>query len=123
VSIILFGSVARGNATKFSDIDVLVVFKDLPRDWRERDKILDDQVFDLLMNKGVRLSPIVVDVDDIQSSAKWPNPLFYGVLLGYRVLYGREFFERVISTVKKKVKEKKPIYIEGGRRWDLAKMI
>jgi hypothetical protein len=43
--------------------------------------------------------------------------------LGYRSLYGKEFFEEVMNIVKNVIKEKKPIFVEGGKEWDLEKLI
>ena len=36
VSVVLFGSFARGDAHPHSDVDLLLVVENLPRDWRER---------------------------------------------------------------------------------------
>lgn len=40
LSIVLFGSMTRGDFTESSDIDVLVIARNLPDDWRDRDKII-----------------------------------------------------------------------------------
>jgi predicted nucleotidyltransferase len=36
ISVVMFGSFARGNAHEHSDIDLLVIVDNLPKDWRER---------------------------------------------------------------------------------------
>jgi uncharacterized protein len=36
-AVVVFGSVARGDFNRWSDIDVLVVAEQLPGDWREHD--------------------------------------------------------------------------------------
>ncbi len=123
VSIVLFGSYARGKARETSDIDVLVIAKKLPSNVWERDKIIEEIVLEFLFKYGKRFSPILVTENEIRKHAKWPNPLFYGILLGYKSLYGKEFFEEVMNIVKNVIKEKKPIFVEGGKEWDLEKLI
>lgn len=39
VSVVLFGSFASGTAKEFSDVDLLVIAEDLPKDWRKGDEI------------------------------------------------------------------------------------
>lgn len=124
VSIILFGSVARGTARKGSDIDLLVVIEDLPEEWRKRDSVLDDAVMSILLKYHMRIFPIIVDPEDVLISAKWPNPLFYGIFLGYEILHDKNrFFRNVMEVARNVIKEKKPIYVEGGKKWELAKLI
>jgi predicted nucleotidyltransferase len=40
LSIVLFGSIVKGRFTSTSDIDVLVVCENPPKDWRARDKMV-----------------------------------------------------------------------------------
>ena len=123
VSIVLFGSYARGNATRYSDIDLILVIKNLPSNTWERDKLIDEIVLRFLLEKHKRISPILVTPEELEKHAKWPNPLFYGILLGYKPLYGKKIFEDVMEIVKRRVAEKKPVYIEGGKKWELERMI
>lgn len=67
VSVVLYGSVARGDNRKDSDIDLLLVIKDLPKTKTERvilfDKVerkLDDDIM-RLMDEGyyVTFSPVL----------------------------------------------------------------
>ncbi len=53
-SIQLFGSKARGEATKFSDVDVLVVLKDMQ--WQDRHTI-SNITADILLETDIVLSP------------------------------------------------------------------
>ncbi|MEX0569608.1 MAG: nucleotidyltransferase domain-containing protein [Candidatus Njordarchaeota archaeon] len=57
--IILYGSHARGNATKDSDIDLLVLIDDSvnPSDIR---KSLSDLLFDILLEEGELISVLVL---------------------------------------------------------------
>lgn len=57
--VILYGSCARGKATKDSDIDLLVVVDDSLNPFEVR-KSLSDTIFDILLEKGELISVIVV---------------------------------------------------------------
>lgn len=55
----LFGSWARGEAHEASDVDVIVLVRDLQRS--ERRQVID-LAADLWMDTGVRLAPLVMSV-------------------------------------------------------------
>jgi predicted nucleotidyltransferase len=123
VSIVLFGSYVRGNFKETSDVDLLVIFKKLPESVWERDKMMEEILWKILLEKHVRVSPIIVEPEEIKMHAKWPNPLFYGILLGYHTLLGSKFFEDIISLVKERIRVKDPLYVEGNKEWRLIKLI
>lgn len=121
VSIVLFGSYARGRAKKYSDIDLLVVARNLPEDWRERDRILDDLESYFLKKYHKRIFPIPTTPEAIIDSVKRGNPLFYGILTGYTILFDRnDFFKNEMDEVKAMVRVEKPIFYDRERRWELA---
>ena len=123
VSIVLFGSYARGTATKYSDIDLLAVVKNLPRDWRERDMILDDLERYFLKKHHKRIFPILTTPEAIINSVKRGNPLFYGILTGYAILFDRDdFFENEMDEVKAMVRVEKPIFYDKVGKWNLAEI-
>jgi uncharacterized protein len=71
--IILFGSVARGEARKESDIDVLVVWKGNEEDgWRE----LTGMAFDILLETREYISIKVVSPSDFETE----NPFLINVM-------------------------------------------
>jgi uncharacterized protein len=123
VSIVLFGSYARGNFKETSDVDLLVIVKDLPESVWERDKMIEEILWKILLEKHIKISPILVEPEEIKMHAKWPNPLFYGIILGYSILFDKEFFESIIGIVRERIKKKDPIYIEGDKEWRLMKLI
>lgn len=59
--LVLFGSVARGEARWDSDVDVLVLLDRV--DWRERKRIID-LAADELTNRDVLLSPVILSEQD-----------------------------------------------------------
>ena len=62
-SIILFGSVARGEAGEESDIDILVVTK--KEDFRLR-RMLIETAFDILLNTGENISVKALSKDEFE---------------------------------------------------------
>ena len=112
--VLLFGSRARGTARDDSDYDFLIITKkkvESPEFWRE--------VFLFETRTGVSIDVIVVD----EGSLKPTNPLLWGVLTGYRVLYGEKEWKRLLSKLKRKIKELKPKLVEGASSWEIAQLI
>lgn len=112
--VLLFGSRARGTARDDSDYDFLIITKkkvESPEFWKE--------VFLFETRTGVSIDVIVVD----EGSLKPTNPLLWGVLTGYRVLYGEKEWKRLLSKLKRKIKELKPKLVEGASSWEIAQLI
>jgi len=112
--VLLFGSRARGTARDDSDYDFLIITKkkvESPEFWKE--------VFLFETWTGVSIDVIVVD----EGSLKPTNPLLWGVLTGYRVLYGEKEWKRLLSKLKRKIKELKPKLVEGTSSWEIAQLI
>ena len=100
VSIVLFGSYARGKARETSDIDVLVIAKKLPSNVWERDKIIEE----IVMRKE--------------------NSFFYGLLTSYKIIYKKKFFQNSLQTILiPRVRKSKPLFIYGDERWEMEKII
>ena len=112
--VLLFGSRARGTARDDSDYDFLIITKKKAESsefWKE--------VFLFETRTGVPIDVIVVD----EGSLKPTNPLLWGVLTGYRVLYGEKEWKRLLSKLKRKIKELKPKLVEGASSWEIAQLI
>jgi len=124
VSVVLFGSVARGSTRKESDIDLLLVIRNLPSDMWERDKLVEDITMDILHTFHEDICPILVDPKSLEKGMRIQNPLFYGMMLGYKVLYDRNnFFKRSLDILKWEIKKSDPMYVEGGKIWKLAQIV
>lgn len=76
VDIFLFGSKARGEATKESDIDILVIVK--KKNDKIKDKIRDIQ-YSIILKKGVALSSSIYDQKTWQQYTKVPTSFSYSV--------------------------------------------
>ncbi|PKP54300.1 MAG: hypothetical protein CVT90_01955 [Candidatus Altiarchaeales archaeon HGW-Altiarchaeales-3] len=122
ISIILFGSYARKTHTEYSDIDLLVIARGLPKNRITRHKILNNVKLKFIYKYHVRISPVFMEPGDF--STKNINPLIYGILTGYNVIYDpMNFQNKFLVRLKPRIHEKKPIYIEDKQQWQIAEMI
>jgi len=82
--IILFGSVARGEDTEDSDIDILIITKNINDDLKIEDDVYD-KVVDILLDNMVRISVKMRTIEQYETYRDFP---FYsnvekdGVLIG-----------------------------------------
>ena len=97
LSIVLFGSMTRGDFTESSDIDVLVIARNLPDNWRDRDKIL----LELAEIKYGHRRPVHITLADeyeMNASVEQGAPLVFGLHDANRVVFGRDrFFEKLMK--------------------------
>jgi predicted nucleotidyltransferase len=103
VSIVLFGSYARGQQKKYSDIDILVIADHLPSSRKERLSLV------LLISKkylsqGKTVSLILHTKDEIKNDFEYYNPLLLSISENYKLIYDREnFFLNLIQSIKDKI--------------------
>jgi predicted nucleotidyltransferase len=75
-NVILFGSAARGESDKESDVDILVVLK-------KRDEKLRDEVsmaaFDVILSSNVVISPIVMNKEMYEWHKWYRDPLYNNI--------------------------------------------
>jgi predicted nucleotidyltransferase len=105
VSIILFGSQARGTADEHSDIDLLVIAEGVPSDWRQQRNIVNKIIMSpKLINLPVSI--ILKSPDVVKASLDTVQPLLFGILKSYEVLYDpTQFFETQAQIYRKRMKE------------------
>ncbi len=121
VSIVLFGSYARGDFEGDSDVDVFVVVGEIGDRFELHKKIdlVEDILkpfFECLKRYGLNpvLSPIVLD----KVMASKTRPLYLDMVFDARMLYDREdFMKNVLDRVKKKLEEYGAERIRIGRKW------
>jgi predicted nucleotidyltransferase len=94
LSIILFGSNARGDARPTSDADLFVVVIDEPSVLRVRE-VLVDAMPEIQRRFGLRVSPLVLARERIVERYRDGDPLMKNIENEGRTLYGTHFQEVV----------------------------
>ncbi len=103
-AIVLFGSYARGNFHRYSDIDLLVVLRNAPRHRSEKVEL----VLEALGEFSEEVNPLVIGVNGLK-----PVPILLEIALTGKVLFDRGAFSRFIEEVKRRYK----IERRGEGKW------
>ena len=119
VSIVLFGSRVKGYAREDSDYDLLIIAKNLP-DIKERLNLLEEEENKIWDKYKIKISSLLLEEEEIFSPV---NPLLFGVLSGYKVLFGEENFKKNLQQAKAWIEEMNPIYVEGEKEWRIKELI
>lgn len=108
LSVIIFGSRAQGRAMPDSDYDFLTV---VSNGISEEDRRVRRDLMGIMVSHQISIESVVVTLEELRFMAENRFPLILGVLLGYRVLYGKT----VVEELLKKIEEK--IVSEGGKKY------
>jgi len=123
VSVVLYGSAARGDYTATSDIDLLIIAEGLPESRRERNRILVDieekefsSILANLHRRGI--------YTDFSTKIKTPEevknftPFYLDLTEDAVILYDRDgFFQKVLERFRKRLKELGAQRIWRGKIW------
>jgi len=121
ISLVVFGSVARGEARRDSDIDLLIVAQDLPRSRFRRQELFEkaesvlEPLVEELWSRGyhVDFSPIILDVEE----AKRHRPIYLDMVVDAVIIFDREgFFRSILDEIATKLK------VLGAERKRLGKL-
>lgn len=122
VSVVLFGSVARGEATPDSDIDLLIVARNLPRGVFARKRCLAeaDTAFEAERSAAeaagfeARLARIVRTPEE----ASRPTPLYLDMTEDAVLLVDREgFFAGILDRLRESLRRTGARRVRTGRTW------
>ncbi len=125
ISVVLFGSVARGKADEGSDVDLLVVSKDFKGSFGERFQLFQEIDRDLLNSEarrrlrregyGTLISPIPLTPKEVEGNP----PILLDILTDGIVLYDREgFIKGCLAELKGRLKALKARKVQlGDGRW------
>lgn len=119
VSVVLFGSQARGTADEHSDIDLVVIAEGIPYDWWEQKEIINE----LTMSPKLFALPVSIILKSpevVKASLDAVQPLLFGILKSYRVLYDPEnFFETQAQIYRERMREWNVLEI-GDHVWKVG---
>jgi len=110
VAVVLFGSVAKGKATKNSDADMLVVTD------MEIEGQMNETIYSLMFKYDVPVETIFLTFDDLLINLQAKTAFSLGLLEGYQTLYDRGGIESLLSIKKKEI-QKSWVYDEEVETW------
>lgn len=114
VSIVVFGSLARGTAIPESDIDLLLIIKNLHRRKMKRIEEFIDNVEDKLHGISSYISPIIKTPEE----ASQGSPLFLDMVFDSLILYDRDsFFKNILERLRKRLDQLGSKRVFRGNRW------
>lgn len=122
VSIVLFGSVARGDPSPTSDIDLLIVARDLPPGQFARKRLLAaaDAAFEpaLQAAEGRGIDTRLARIVRTPEEASRPIPLYLDMTEDSVLLHDRDgFFAGVLDGVRAALRRLGSKRIRQGRHW------
>lgn len=126
VSVAVFGSVARGTATPESDLDLLVVARDLPRGRMnriaafERVESAAEGEIDRLRTQGwnTEISPVIKTPEGVRRG----SPLFLDMTLEVQILHDRDgFLAGYLDGLRGRMERlgSRRVKAGGGYYWEL----
>jgi len=122
ISLVVFGSVARGEMRKDSDIDLLLVIDAIPEERIKRqEEFMDvereiESYVNALFDEGysVDFSPIIKTPEE----AMRISPLYLDMIEDAIIAYDKEdFFKKILERVGNKLRELGSKRVRMGKRW------
>ena len=122
ISLVVFGSVARGEARKDSDVDLLLVIDSIPKRRLERQKEFMEVEKELegylneLFDEGyfIDFSPIIKTPEEAMKF----SPLYLDMVEDAIIAYDKDdFFMKILERLRKRLEELGSKRVRMGRKW------
>ena len=116
ISLAVFGSVGRGTPRPDSDIDLLLVIKDLPvgRIARVKEFAAIETTLGMAIKGRIELSPVFKTPEEIANG----SPLFLDMVEDVRMLFDRDdFFKNALKNLKERLQKMGARRIWQGNVW------
>ena len=99
-SIVLFGSASRGEMTKTSDVDILVIVPNLPQEsFNQLMKDVDKLAGDVAAIYPLNLAPIAMTTKDFETAVREKKRMAQDVLRDGLILFGEDRYLMLLSRV------------------------
>lgn len=121
VSIILFGSHARAQSKKYSDIDLLVILDELNQSQLEKNELEFELSWEWQEKYNKKIDLILMSREDALANFKVHSPLFSTLVLGVKIYYDKQqFFLKSYTSFLDEMKQQKYYYTDSNATWDLS---
>lgn len=115
VAVILFGTVAKEEATEESDLDLLVITE------TQIEGELNNTVYDLMFKYDVPVEAVFLTYEDLIINLQAKTSFIFGLLEAYKVLHDRGGVETLLS-IKKKETQEEWFYDQEAQTWVQKKL-
>lgn len=102
VSIAIFGSSARNEAYTGTNIDLLVVAEDIPKDIR----LMVQEIVKIkrALDLGVPLDILLVSKEECEYNFRSHNPLYLDIAIDGKIIYDTNFLEQLVEETREYLK-------------------